>query len=62
MANKADRARLSTSISAKAEDTFLRISVAIVALALAAMGMLESTAGRVSSILGNPIDDSGSRA
>jgi hypothetical protein len=62
MANKADRARRSTSLSPKAEGPFLRISVAVVAVALAAMGMLESTAVRVSSTLGNPIDDGGSPA
>lgn len=40
MANKADRARRSTSISPDAEDRFLRIAVAAVALALAAIPLV----------------------
>ena len=40
MANKADRASRSTSLSSDAEDPFLRISVAVVALALAAIPLV----------------------
>jgi O-antigen ligase len=43
MANKADRARRSTSISPRAEDPFLRISVAVVAVALSVIPLVYLT-------------------